>query len=411
MSAVGIIAFVVALLVSVMLHEAGHFITARHYGMKATQFFFGFGPTLFSRTKGETEYGAKAIPIGGFVKIVGMTPLEEIEPGDEGRAFYRYGAGRKTVVLASGAVINVLLCLVLVFITIVAFGLPDEEAAVLAAPQQCLATVVTETSVTPSAKVNGRCPTGTVPGVAAAAGIRSGDKVLTVNGQPVKDYLAFRDRIRASGGKPLELVIKRDGRTQSLRLTPVLTTRPSLTKAHVTERVGAIGVQQDPTTLRDIGFFDAFPETGKTMKLIVTSVYESLTSKLNSITKVYSKDRDPSGFIGIVGASRVSGDVLKLKIPLQTRVASFLLLIAGLNLFVGVFNLLPLPPLDGGHVAVAWFESLRQRIRRSRGYEGEIQRVDYNKLLPVTFAVVIFFAAFTIWLLGADIVNPVRIGQ
>jgi membrane-associated protease RseP (regulator of RpoE activity) len=409
-SAVGIIAFVIALLASVMLHEAGHFITARRYGMKATQFFFGFGPTLFSRTKGETEYGAKAIPIGGFVKIVGMTPLEEIDPGDEGRAFYRYDAGRKTVVLASGAVINVLLCLVLVFITIVGFGLPDDK--VLASPQPCIQVVITDDKAAPTPKkVKNQCPAGTVPGVAAAAGLVSGDRVLSVNGKNVSDYLGLRSRVRASGGKALDLVVERGGKTRHVLLTPVLVTRPSDTKANVVERVGAIGVAPDPASLRQFSFVQAFPETGRTMKQIVTSVYQSLTSKLDSITKVYSKNRDENGFIGIVGASRVSGDVLKLKIPLRTRIASFLLLIAGLNLFVGVFNLLPLPPLDGGHVAVAWFESIRHRLRRSRGYEGEIQRVDYNKLLPITFAVVIFFAAFTVWLLGADIVNPVRIGQ
>jgi membrane-associated protease RseP (regulator of RpoE activity) len=408
----GFLAFVVALLASVMLHEAGHFLTARRYGMKATQFFFGFGPTLFSRTKGETEYGAKAIPLGGFVKIAGMTPVEEVEPGDEDRVFYKYDAGRKTVVLASGAVINVLLSVLLVFITIVGFGLPDEDTAVLAAPQQCVAVSVAPGQALPSSeKKDGACPEGTAPGVAAAAGLKAGDRMVSVNGRPVKDYLDFRSTIRASGGKQLSVVVENDGATRTVRLTPLVTTRPSLTKPGVTEKVGAIGVQQDTTVMRHVGVGEAFSETGSTMKLIVTGVYKSLTTKLDSITKVYSDDRDPEGFVGLVGVGRVSGEVLDLEVPLRLRIANLLLLVAGLNLFIGVFNLLPLPPLDGGHIAVAWFESVRDRIRRARGYVGEIQRVDYNKLLPITFTVVVFFAGFTVWLLGADIVNPIRLGQ
>jgi membrane-associated protease RseP (regulator of RpoE activity) len=412
MTVVGILAFVVALLTSVMLHEAGHFITARRYGMKATQFFFGFGPTLFSRHKGETEYGAKAIPLGGFVKIAGMTPMEEVEPGDEDRAFYKYDAGRKTVVLASGAVINVLLSLLIVFVTILGFGVPDEKAAVLASPQACVPLVSTLKQPGATADpVKGACPKGTVPGAAAAAGIRDGDRIVSVDGKAVADYLDFRNRIRASAGRTLSVVLERDGQKKAIELTPVVATRDSLTKKNATEKVGAIGVAPGNAPLERVGFGQSFAQTGTTMKLIVTGVYESLTSKLDSITKVYSDDRDKEGFIGLVGASRISGEIIQLEIPLRTRIASFLIVIAGLNLFVGVFNLLPLPPLDGGHIAVAWFESVRDRIRRARGYVGEIQRVDYNKLLPVTLAVVIFFAGFTVWLLGADIVNPVRLGQ
>ena len=128
MTVVGIVAFVVALLVSVMLHEAGHFLTARRYGMKATHFFVGFGPTLWSTTRGETEYGVKAIPAGGFVKIVGMTPLEEMAPGDEDRAFYKQPPGRKTVVLAAGSTVHFIIAVVMVLGTVAAFGVQRQTA-------------------------------------------------------------------------------------------------------------------------------------------------------------------------------------------------------------------------------------------------------------------------------------------
>ncbi len=412
MTTVGILAFVFALLLSVMLHEAGHFITARRFGMKATQFFVGFGPTLFSRRKGETEYGVKAIPAGGFVKIVGMTPLEEVEPGDEDRAFYKQGAWRKTVVLSAGSLVHFAICVVLIFVTVLSLGVTDEKLAVLTEPTPCLpASITADGSIPSSQPVKGACPQGTLPGVAAKAGIRAGDRVISADGKPIRDYLGFTKVVRASAGREIPLVVQRGDRQVSIRLTPVLTTRPDLEDTNKSVQVGAIGVGRDVSHLKRVGLVGAFPETGSTLKLLVVGTWDTLTHKLGTITKVYDEDRDPTGFVGVVGAGRVSGEVFKAPVPFSSRLAGFLLLIAGLNLFIGIFNLLPLLPLDGGHIAVVWFESVRDRIKRARGYLGEIQRVDYNKLMPVTLAVIILFVGFTVWLLGADIVNPIRLGQ
>jgi membrane-associated protease RseP (regulator of RpoE activity) len=413
-TAVGILAFIVALLVSVMLHEAGHFLTARHYGMKATQFFVGFGPTLWSRHKGETEYGVKAIPAGGFVKIVGMTPLEEVEPGDEDRAFYKQSAGRKTVVLAAGSTVHFIICVVLVFGTILGLGIPDPTAPVLAKPQDCLALSITaDTKVVPSGAKDdsGACPTGTVPSVAAASGLQAGDRVLAAGGQRIDDYVDFQKLIRASAGVPLTVLVERSGQHKTLTLTPLTATRPDLTDTQKSVTVGAIGVAPDGNTLRHVGFLAAFPETGRQVGALVTGTWDTITKKLGTLGSVYGPDRDPTGFVGVVGVGRVSGEVFDAPVPFVTRVAGFLFIIAGLNLFVGIFNLLPLLPLDGGHIAVVLFEKVRDRLRRARGYVGEIQRVDYNKLMPVTMAVVVLFAGFTVWLLGADIVNPIRLSQ
>ena len=414
MTTVGILAFVVALLGSVMLHEAGHFLTARHYGMKATQFFVGFGPTIFSRTRGETEYGVKAIPAGGFVKIVGMTPLEEVPPGDEDRAFFKQPAGRKAVVLAAGSTVHFLICVVLVFGTIATLGVPDPTAPVLARPQDCVALSITAADKTIPSSVKGKdgsCPAGTVPSVAAAAGIQAGDRVLSAGGQKVTTYTDFQKIVRASAGRHLDVVVNRHGTLTTLGLTPLLTTRPSLTNAKDSVQVGAIGVAPDQTSLRHVGLAASFQETGTQVGALVTGTWSTLTTKLGSLGGVYDKNRDPSGFVGVVGVSRVSGEVFNAPIPFETRLAGFLLIVAGLNLFVGVFNLLPLLPLDGGHIAVVVFESARDRIRRARGYVGDVKRVDYNKLMPLTFGVVVLFAGFSLWLLGADIVNPIRISQ
>ena len=414
MTLVGVLAFVVALLVSVMLHEAGHFVTARHYGMKATQFFIGFGPTLFSRQRGETEYGIKAIPAGGFVKIVGMTPLEEVEPGDEDRAFFRQPAGRRTVVLAAGSTVHFLIAIILVFGTVVVLGVPDAKSAVLLAPQKCLATSLTATQTvfpksTPDA--SGACPTGTVPGVAYAAGLRAGDRVLRAGSQRIADYAAFTKAVRASALTPLTLVVERGGRQRTLTLTPAQTTRPDLIDPKKSVQVGAIGVGQDGARLRHVGPVQAVRETGSELGLIVTGTVDTVTKKLGSITRVYSDKRDPAGFAGVVGVARVSGEVFNAPIPFATRLAGFLLIMASLNLFVGAFNLLPLLPLDGGHIAVLLFEQARDKAKRLRGYAGELVRVDLNKLTPVTLGVVVLFAAFTLWLVGADIVNPIRLNQ
>lgn len=414
MTTFGILAFVVALLLSVMLHEAGHFFTARHYGMKATQFFVGFGPTLWSRHTGETEYGVKAIPAGGFVKIIGMTPLEELQPGDEDRAFFKQPAGRKTVVLAAGSTMHFLICIVLLFGTIVVFGLPDISTPVLAKPAACLPLVLTnDTKTIPSSELDrtGHCATGTTPGVAAAAGLQTGDKVLSANGTRVADYVAFQKLIRASAGKRLSVVVQRGSGTRTLIMTPVATQRSDLKDVKKAVTVGAIGVQPDQNYLRHVGFFGAFPETGKQLGNLVTGTFDTITKKLGTLGSVYDKNRDRTGFVGVVGVSRVSGEVFQAPIPFTNQVVVFLLIMAGLNLFVGIFNLLPLLPLDGGHIAVVWFEAVRDRAKRARGYVGEVVRVDYNKLMPLTFAVVVLFAGFSLWLLGADIVNPIRLNQ
>jgi membrane-associated protease RseP (regulator of RpoE activity) len=391
-----VLAFVVGLFASIMLHEAGHFLTARRYGMKATQFFLGFGPTLWSTRRGETEYGVKAVPAGGFVKIIGMTPLEEVEPGDEDRAFYRHPARRKTVVLAAGSTVHFILCIVLVAFVIVAFGVSKER------PGAQIASVSTCVADDPAASCSTR---GAVAAPAANAGLKPGDVVTAVNGKAVDDAKQLITAVKASAGRPVSLTVQRDGASRVIAVTPVQVTRPK-----TTEPIGAIGVSVGQNSATEhLGPVGVVKETGSTIKLLVTGTIETLTHKLGSITRVYSPDRDPGGFVGVVGVGRISGELANLDTSLSDRVAGLLLTLAGLNLFVGVFNLLPLLPLDGGHIAVVWFEAVRDRIRRTRGYTGELQRVDYNRLMPVTFAVVVLFAAFTLFLLGADIVNPITL--
>ena len=391
-----VLIFVVGLFASIMLHEAGHFLTARRYGMKATQFFLGFGPTLWSTRRGETEYGIKAVPAGGFVKIIGMTPLEDVEPGDEDRAFFKHPARRKTVVLSAGSMVHFALCLVLIAFVVMVFGVhKTQPGAEVGAISDCVANELDATCKTP----------GAVPGPAKAAGFKPGDVVTAVDGTPVKGPDQLVARIKASAGKPVHVTVVRGGATRTLTVTPVKVTRPKTTTP-----VGAVGVSVgEYQKVVHVGPVGVVKETGSTVKVLVTGTWQTLTHKLGTISKVYSPDRDPSGFVGVVGVGRISGEIANLHDSLSDRLSGLLLTLAGLNLFVGVFNLLPLLPLDGGHIAVVWFEAVRDKLRRARGYRGPLQRVDYNRLMPLTFAVVVLFAGFTLFLLGADIVNPITL--
>jgi membrane-associated protease RseP (regulator of RpoE activity) len=386
---IGALAFVLALLVSVVLHEGGHFFTAKLFGMKATQFFVGFGPTLWSRTKGETEYGIKAIPAGGFVKIVGMTDLETLETQDDDqRAFWRFPAGKRAIVLVAGSTMHFILTIVLVFAALLIAPMAS-SSAVIASPAACL-----------SADASKAC-TGTDGSPAAAAGLTAGDKVISVDGKAVSSFTDLRDAIRADkNGAALAVRYERDGKVLSTSVTPVL-------QKQGTETVPILGITPE---FEHLGLASALRKTPTLLGTFITGTASSIAHFPDRVSTIFSNHRDPNGAVGVIGISRVSGDLLSTSgVGWDTRIGDFLLLVAGVNLFVGVFNLLPLLPLDGGHLAVLGFEQLRDRIRRIRGYRGPLKRVDLTKLLPATYAVVAIFATLTVVLASADIVNPIHL--
>jgi membrane-associated protease RseP (regulator of RpoE activity) len=398
---IGALAFVLALLVSVVLHEFGHFATAKAFGMKATQFFVGFGPTLWSRKKGETEYGVKAIPAGGFVKIVGMTPLEELDdPDDDKRAFYRFSAGRKAIVLVAGSTMHFLLAIVLVFLALLVSPIAS-SAAVIGTPATCLSSDATKA-----------CTSADQGSPAQAAGLQAGDRLVSVGGKAVSSFEQLRDAIRADkSAAPLVVKYERKGALKTTTITPVLQTQP--TDNGGTQKIPVLGITAQQAHL---GTATAARKTITTLGTFITSTASSLAHFPQRISTIFSNHRDPNGAVGVIGISRVSGDLLSggagggAGIGWDTRIGDFLLLVAGVNLFVGFFNLLPLMPLDGGHLAVVGFEQLRDRLRRLRGYRGPLKRVDMTKLLPATYAVVAIFATLTLVLAAADIVNPIRLG-
>ncbi len=392
---IGIVAFALALIVSVVLHEAGHFVTARHYGMKASKFFVGFGPTLWSRTRGETEYGFKAFPAGGFVKIEGMTPLEEIDPADADRAFHSQPARRRAVVLVAGSFMHLVIAVVLIYGVLLALGSsrPSENK-------------VGRTVCVP---VTGQCAANAPVGPAERAGVRAGDRVVSFDGTPIGDWKQFTRLIRDHGPGVATLVVDRDGRTVTLRPDLVAVQRDRQTGLPGNDVVGAIGIAQGIDTVR-YNPISAVPRTTAVIGTGIGGMYDTLVHRIGDLGNLFGHDRNPNGLVGVVGAARVGGELLSAQdTSAVQRIGDFLVLVAGVNLAIGVFNLLPLFPLDGGHLAVLGFEQARHGIRRLGGYRGPVKRVDLVKLLPAAYAMVAFFIALSLLILSADIVNPISL--
>jgi membrane-associated protease RseP (regulator of RpoE activity) len=380
--------FVIALLLSVVLHEAGHLITAKRFGMKATQFFVGFGPTLWSRRRGETEYGVKGIPLGGFVKIVGYTPLEEIDPADEPRAFHRQRAWKRSVVIVAGVAMNVLLAFLLLVVLAVAVGIPGDGSA-----------TTTVRRVSPCVAAAGAACTARDPASPAKrAGLRPGDRLVAFGGAPVGDWNQLSAAIRRSAGT-VPVVVERDGRRRSL---PVTVAKQD---GH-----GFLGVEP-VLHARRLGPARATGFAARFMGRMTASIGGIVVDIPHAIPKLFSHDRasTPGGQVGsVVGGAEASGSVFSSNDTWQDKIGIFLLLIASLNLFVGLLNLVPLLPLDGGHLAVVCYERIKAWIFRLRGLPDP-GSVDMAKLMPITYAAVMILVGFGVLLILADLLNPLQI--
>jgi membrane-associated protease RseP (regulator of RpoE activity) len=421
MEIIGIIVFAVGILVSVCLHEAGHMATAKAFGMKVTRYFAGFGPTLWSFKRGETEYGLKAVPLGGFVKIVGMTPQDDdVEPGDEKRAMWRYPVWKRTIVMGAGSVTHFALGLVILWLVFAFIALPnpdrlESEPVTIDKVATCVARTVEYNPATRQAK---ECVEGTDPtSLASTMGLRAGDQVVALDGQPVHGWSALTDKVRASGGQEISVTVRRGEETitrtgtlpsvQRVKQDVANSDRTvqSLTPADL-ETVGVLGITpRMPSDVR--GPVAAFGLTTDQTGLMFEGIFTSLQKFPEKVPKLWDAvtgaERDPETPISVVGASRIGGELFE-----QGEFPTFLLLLAGLNFFVGIFNLLPLLPLDGGHIAIAWFEKGRSWIY-ARLRKPDPGRVDYMKLMPVTYAVILIFGGFTLLTLAADIVNPISL--
>jgi len=394
--ALGWLIFLVALLVSVMLHETGHFVTAKRFGMKCTRYFVGFGPTLWSTWRGETEYGIKALPVGGFVKIVGMTSLDEVDPEDEARSFRRAPGWQRLIVLAAGSFMHFVIAAVLIFSLALAIGIENDNTTKLGTVAACVPT--NEQALTNGAA----CTSGEAKSPAVLAGLKVGDQVTAFNGTAVSSWTQLSNQIlKVKPGTPVTLTVDRDG--HSLTLHTAL--------AEVPGHGSYFGIA--PTTVFEKQSpLDAVKYVGTGFSQVVTGSVSALAQLPAAVPQLFAKDRSSTAagnVSSVVGAARETGQAVAANVGWEYKVSFVLLLIASLNIFVGLFNLLPLLPLDGGHIAVVIWERIRAWFARLRR-QPDPGMVDYRKLVPLSFSVFLVLVVFGVLLILADIVNPVNIG-
>src|SRR6516225_3454805 len=396
MNLIGWVIFIVALLVSVMLHETGHFVLAKKFGMKVTRYFVGFGPTIWSTWRGETEYGIKALPLGGFVKIVGMHSLDDPDdPADEPRSFRNKPGWQRIAVLSAGSAMHFLLALVLIFGLALTVGIANDNTTQLGTVGTCVPKNVTALN-------NGTC-TGSDPvSPAQQAGLQVGDTVVAFNGHPVSNYTQLSDAIRAAPAwSPVTITVKRDGKL--VTLTTVVAGVPGRSGSYLGISPAVVFQVANPLTAIDYA--------GTTFGQVLSGSAHAVAALPGALPKLFAKDRSSTAagqVSSVVGAAEATGAAVAANVGWQYKVSFVLLLIASLNIFVGLFNMLPLLPLDGGHVAVIVWERIRAWFARLRG-RPDPGLVDMTKLLPVSFSIFMVLMFFGITLVLADIVNPVNI--
>jgi membrane-associated protease RseP (regulator of RpoE activity) len=381
-----------------MLHETGHFVVAKKFGMKVTRYFVGFGPTIWSTWRGQTEYGIKALPLGGFVKIVGMHSLDDPDdPADEARSFRQAPAWQRILVLCAGSIMHFLLALVLVFGLALSVGIATDNVTQLATISPCV-------PVSLAAYENGTCGSSHAPpSPAKLAGLRVGDTVTAFDGHPVSNFTQLSDMILPlKPGTAVTITVRRDGKLVNLHANV----------AHVNGRSGSyLGI--GPATVFQVASpLGAVEYAGTTFGQVVVGSAQAVTALPRELPKLFVKNPSSTTpdqeVVGVVGAAEATGTEVASNAGWQYKVSFVLLLIASLNIFFGLFNLLPLLPMDGGHIAVIIYERIRAWVARLRG-RPDPGLADMAKLLPVSFSLFLVLVIFSVALVVANIINPVNL--
>jgi membrane-associated protease RseP (regulator of RpoE activity) len=424
--ALGVIAFAIGLLASIALHEIGHLVPAKKFGVRVTQYMVGFGPTLFSRRRGETEYGLKAIPLGGYIRMIGMVPPRadgsrsrwprrmgelveefraasrtEVTPADGDRQFYRLTPGKKMIVMLGGPSMNLLIFFIL---TILLYGLIG-----LRAPTTTVGSV--SQCVVPSTSTQQTCPAPTDPDFnkAPANGVlRAGDTITAINGTPIERWSDAVRVIEASAGKTITLTVRRDGQPTQLSITPVTNTKYA-DESGATKQAGFIGISTTesyqrltPDQIRSV----IWQQLGLSVKAL-QQFPEKIVSLVGTVFQ--GNPRDQEGAVGVIGLGRIGGEIAdSAEVAALDKISMLISLLASVNLLLFFFNLLPLLPLDGGHVAGALVEATRRGFARLRKRPKQIF-VDVAQLVPLMYVVASILIVFSVLVMYADIVKPITL--
>ncbi|GLX00849.1 M50 family metallopeptidase [Microtetraspora sp. NBRC 16547] len=426
----GFLVLFAGLLLSIALHEIGHLVPAKIFGIRVTQYMVGFGPTMWSRRRGETEYGVKWIPLGGYIRMIGMLPprpsddpnklrnvstgpwqglienaravaSEEIQPGDEDRVFYRKPWWQKVIVMFGGPAMNFVLAFGLFAIIMMGFGVPVSKPVVSTVSQCVIPATQTEQQR--------ECRPSDPPTPAAKAGLLPGDRIVSVGGKPVSTWDAATALIRAHGAGRTDLGVVRGDKEITVGVDLIAQDRPSVDNPDKIEKnVGFLGVAPTIVTEKQGPGYVVAQMWDYTERTVVAMA--NIPKKMVGVWQAAfsGEKRDPNGPVGIVGAGRIGGEIAASSAPLENKIIFFVNLLAALNLAVGMFNLIPLLPLDGGHIVGGLWEGLKRGIARIRrrplpGY------VDVAKALPLTYAMAALLLVMGGLLIYADLVNPIRL--
>ncbi len=434
---IGVLVLVIGLIVSIALHEVGHLVPAKLFGVRVGQYMVGMGTTLWSRRRGETEYGIKALPIGGYISMAGMYPpvpqdaaekqgaqprrsrlfatmiqdardanAETMIAGAD-RVFYKLPVYKRVIIMLGGPLMNLVLAFVFISISLSVIGVQTATTTV-ASVSQC---------VIPASAERTDCTSADPIAPAAAAGVQPGDVLVSVNGTPVSTFDEAAAIIQDAAGRPLPVVISRDGVEQTVTITPQSTDR-AVTDENGRPVTDAAG----NTEYQTVGFAGV----GAQISLVPQPIWagpEATVQQVGSVVQIMTQlpvrvygtavdlftgqERDPNGPLSVVGAGRLAGEVAAVDAPIAARAGSILGLLGALNIALFVFNLIPLLPLDGGHIVVALWDGLKKTIARVRGRVAA--PVDATKLVPATFVVVILLVAMGGILIAADLFNPIQL--
>jgi membrane-associated protease RseP (regulator of RpoE activity) len=426
----GVLLFAVGVAASIGLHEIGHLVPGKLYNVKITQYFVGFGRTIWSKRRGETEYGLKAIPLGGYVKLVGMLPpapdqdpekvatrntgifaqlvsdarsaeYEHVDPEDHDRLFYRLPWWKRVVIMGSGVAINLVLATLLFGAVFMGYGI-NEATTTVGTVSQCVKVVEVDHEAGPCTASDPVTP-------AVKAGMVPGDRIVSFNGSTISSYSQLQRLIRANDAGRAEIVVLRDGKQVTLHTNTTINGLPSADDPTKTVNAGFLGILPAGHRVRqDVGYVVGFMADGtwETLKAI-----GAMPQKVYHVTRAALglEERDVNSPMSVVGAGRVAGEFASdTENSVADRFFSVVLLLGGLNLFLGLINLVPLPPFDGAGIATTLYEAARRGVARVLG-RPDPGTVDAAKLLPVTYVVASLLLLMTVILVYADIVAPVSV--